>query len=140
MIEQKDKSFKQTPQRLAILECLKGNKSHPSAEDIFHKVKKKFPTMSFATVYNNLEAMKKRGIIHNLTIDSERMRYDPNTSYHHHIICVDCKKIIDVSVNIILHIPEEDKCDFDILGNHIEFYGTCPDCMQSESRTAKIQV
>ena len=128
MDNQKEKSMKQTPQRLAILECLKGNKNHPSAEDIFLKVKKKFPTMSFATVYNNLEAMKKRGSLHSLTIDSERMRYDPNTSYHHHLICVDCKKIIDVSVNIKLNIPEDQRNDFDILGNHIEFYGTCPDC------------
>ncbi len=128
MVLNKDKKFKLTPQRLAILECLKGNKSHPSAENIFQEVKKKFPTMSFATVYNNLEMLRGRGRISSLTIDSERMRYDPDTSYHHHIICTECKRIIDVNVNIKLNIPEDQRNNFEILGNHIEFYGTCQEC------------
>ena len=131
MIRHKEKKFKLTPQRLAILDCLTNNTSHPSAEDIYQRVRKKFPTMSFATVYNNLEALRKRGSIISLTMDSERMRYDPNTSYHHHIICMDCKKIIDVTLNVKLNIPEEHSRDFEILGNHIEFYGTCSECRET---------
>ncbi len=48
----RETGLKLTPQRLAILEYLDGNTSHPSAEDIYISVKEKFPTMSFATVYN----------------------------------------------------------------------------------------
>lgn len=121
-----------TPQRIAILECLNGNKCHPSAEEIYHAVKDKFPTMSFATVYNNLEALLQRGNILSLTIDSKRMRYDPNTSDHHHLICLECRKIVDIHIDVKLHIPDDKTCDFDILGNQIVFYGNCPDCRGQE--------
>ncbi len=53
--------IKLTPQRLAILEYLNGNTDHPSAEDIYRTVSKKYPTMSFATVYNTLGTLKTAG-------------------------------------------------------------------------------
>jgi Fur family peroxide stress response transcriptional regulator len=120
--------FKLTPQRLAVLEFLKGNTSHPSAEDIFRETKKRFPTMSFATVYNILEALKKRGKIKELNIDPERKRYDPNTSHHHHCICTSCNKVLDVQTSFDLTVPDEIKDSFEVSENHIEFYGTCSDC------------
>ncbi|MBI5598388.1 MAG: transcriptional repressor, partial [Deltaproteobacteria bacterium] len=48
----REKGLKLTPQRLAILEYLEGNTSHPTAEDIYRAIKRKHPTVSFATVYN----------------------------------------------------------------------------------------
>lgn len=128
MEKYRELGFKLTPQRLAILEHLEGNTSHPSAEEIFREAKKKFPTMSFATVYNILEALKNRGHIQELTIDPDRRRYDPETSAHHHLICIECKKIVDIKMNFDLTIPEQQRDSFDVLRNHIEFYGRCADC------------
>ena len=96
--------------------------------------------MSFATVYNNLEALKERGRVLHLKFDSERMRYDPNTSEHHHMICDGCKKIIDVNVDFDLRIPEDLKHDFEISRNHIMFHGTCADCRQRGESTSKREV
>src|SRR3970040_1018742 len=59
----KDKGFKLTPQRLAILKFMEGNTSHPAAEDIYRHIKKEYPTVSFATVYNTLEALRDKGEI-----------------------------------------------------------------------------
>jgi Fur family peroxide stress response transcriptional regulator len=56
-----EKGFKRTPQRLAILAYLEGNTSHPSAEEIFHAVGGKDQTLSFATVYNTLNALSRQG-------------------------------------------------------------------------------
>ena len=120
--------IKLTPQRLAILEFLEDNKSHPSAEEIYLEVKQKYPMMSFATVYNTIEALKKKGNLIELTIDPVRRRYDPDTGYHHHLICTRCRKIIDIHAELSVDIPEEDRASFDIEGNHIEFYGICSDC------------
>ncbi|MEN8261867.1 MAG: transcriptional repressor [Nitrospirota bacterium] len=120
--------LKLTPQRLAILEFLDGNTDHPSADNIFREVKKKYPMMSFATVYNTIEALKKKGDLLELTIDPERRRYDPQTKPHHHLICVECKKIVDVHKKFSINVPEEVDDEFDLLGNHIEFYGVCPEC------------
>lgn len=120
--------LKLTPQRLAILEYLDGNKAHPSAEDIYDVVRKKYPMMSFATVYKTLETLKQKGSIQELTIDSERRRYDPDTTQHHHLICVKCKKVLDIHTDLPVHIPDEAKEQFEVTGNHIEFYGICSVC------------
>lgn len=120
--------LKLTPQRLAIFEFLEGNAEHPSAEDIFKAVSKRFPTMSFATVYNTLEALAVKGEVVKLTFDPERMRYDPNTLSHHHLICMSCGKVMDVHGEYTLELSQEQAGDFDILGKHIEFRGLCPKC------------
>ncbi len=128
----RENGFKLTPQRLAIMKCLEGNKNHPSADDIYQDVRKTFPTMSFATVYNNLEALMAKGRISSLSIDPERRRYDPDTSCHHHLICLTCKKMVDVYADFNVRVPDEQKTDFEVLGSHIEFYGTCPECKKEE--------
>ena len=126
-----EKGFKRTPQRLAILAYLEGNTSHPSAEEIFHAVAGKDRTLSFATVYNTLNTLSKAGALRELTIDPSRKRYDPNTGAHNHIICVDCKKVVDVPEEISIDLPKEVAQNFSILGNHVEFYGICPSCRKA---------
>ncbi|MBI3592835.1 MAG: transcriptional repressor, partial [Nitrospirae bacterium] len=81
-----------------------------------------------ATVYNTLETLRKHGELLELTIDSDKKRFDPNTKPHHHLICVKCKRIVDIHDDYRLDIPDADKSGFDIIGNHIEFYGICPKC------------
>jgi len=120
--------FKRTPQRLSILDHLDGNTSHPSADDIYRVVAKKNPSMSFATVYNALNTLVQTGAVRELTIDPDRKRYDPDTSAHHHLICLDCKKVADIPGDIPLEIPRGVAKEYTILGNHIEFYGLCPTC------------
>jgi Fur family transcriptional regulator, peroxide stress response regulator len=124
--------MKQTPQRLAILEFLKGNINHPSAADVFKAVSEKYPTMSFATVYNNMETLKNLGMVRELSIDPDKKRFDPDIESHHHLICVKCKEIIDVHNRFNLDLKETERRDFDIIGNHVEFYGICPACKNKQ--------
>jgi len=128
MEKYRDAGLKLTPQRLAILEFLDGNKEHPSAEDVYKAVSKKFPTMSLATVYNTLMTLKQRGLVKELTMDPLRMRFDPQPTPHHHLICMDCRKIIDIHTRLRVNLPEMEQEGFEIVGNHIEFYGRCPKC------------
>ncbi|MBI5102641.1 MAG: transcriptional repressor [Nitrospirae bacterium] len=124
----KDLGLKLTPQRLAILDCLEGNISHPSAEDIYKEVSAKFPTMSFATVYTTLATLKQKGRVAEITIDPDKKRFDPNTERHHHLICTKCRKVVDI-FDVYDIEPPKGRCgDFEITGNHIEFYGCCPEC------------
>jgi Fur family peroxide stress response transcriptional regulator len=120
--------IKLTPQRIAILDYLEGNLSHPSAEDVYRAVLRKFPTMSFATVYNTLEKLKDCGIVAEMTGDPAKKRFDPNPRPHHHLICTRCRRILDVHAEFRLPVTERERAGFEISGNHIEFYGTCPDC------------
>ncbi|HBA27154.1 MAG TPA: transcriptional repressor [Nitrospinae bacterium] len=126
------RDFKLTPQRLAILKYLDGNTSHPTADDIFTNIKKAYPTVSFATVYNTLQALKEKGEILEVTIDYEKRHYDPNTAPHHHIICTECNKISDVfkDYSDSLMLPNEILKEFKTIGNHIDFYGICKECQK----------
>ena len=124
--------IKLTPQRLAILSFLDGNKTHPSAEDIYKAVIKQFPTMSFATVYNTLEALKNKGNVQELKIDSAKKIYDPDISRHHHLICIKCKSIADIQKDFKISLSEDLTHGFDLLGNSIEFYGICQTCKQHQ--------
>jgi len=129
-IKTKTKRFKLTPQRLAILDYLNGNDAHPSADEIYKALQNKFPTMSFATVYNTLETMKQQGNVAELTIDPHKKRFDPNPRPHHHLICITCKRIVDIPIDYNLPIPDEKKQGYAIVGNHIEFYGICRHCQE----------
>jgi Fur family peroxide stress response transcriptional regulator len=128
----KDIGLKLTPQRLAILGYLEGNTDHPSAEDIYKAVSVQFPTMSFATVYNTLDALRDKGYIIELTVDPSKKRFDPCTNPHHHLICTLCRKVRDINIPFSLDLPEQVKGDFSITGNHIEFYGICPVCQKRQ--------
>jgi Fur family transcriptional regulator, peroxide stress response regulator len=130
MKEHGPKKMKMTPQRAAILEYLDGNTSHPSADDIFVALRLKYPMVSFATVYNTLEYMKKNGMIWELSIDEERRRYDPNTKLHHHLICTKCRKVVDIHKDFDLEVPKEMTQGFTITGKHVEFYGVCWECLE----------
>jgi Fur family peroxide stress response transcriptional regulator len=123
MQKYRDSGLKLTPQRLAILEYLDGNKEHPSAEDVYKAVSKKFPTMSLATVYNTLMTLKQRGLVRELTMDPVKMRFDPQPTPHHHLICMDCRKIIDIHRRFKINLAEMEQEGFEIVGNHIEGKG-----------------
>lgn len=128
-IKNKHRGLKLTPQRLAILDFLDGNSSHPSAEDIFSAIKEKHPTISFATVYNTLDSLKKRGDLLELTIDPSRKHYDPDTRPHHHILCSKCGKIGDIfDKKLKIEIEGKDFAGFIVSSYHINFKGVCIVC------------
>jgi Fur family peroxide stress response transcriptional regulator len=137
MKEYKHIGLKLTPQRLAILEYLKDNREHPSAADIFAAVSEKFPTMSFATVYNTLKALKKKDNVQELAIDGGKKRYDPDTVRHHHLICTECRRIVDIYLEFDLGVPEAEQHGFEITGNHVDFYGVCPECRRGGENGSK---
>ena len=120
--------MKMTPQRMAILEYLEGNRAHPSADEIYSSVKERFPSMSFATVYNTLERLSGDGLLLEVSIDPARKRYDPDTRPHHHVICSGCGQVADIHREFDLHVPKEESEGFSIDSNHVEFYGLCPKC------------
>jgi Fur family peroxide stress response transcriptional regulator len=126
--------IKLTPQRLAIISYLSERKTHPSAEEIYRAVSKEFPTMSFATVYNTIDTLKEKGCLLELTIDPGKKRYESNSTPHHHLICIECRSILDIRKEFRLELTENGRKGFDLLGNHIEFYGICKKCKKRVNR------
>jgi Fur family peroxide stress response transcriptional regulator len=128
MISYRKIGIKLTPQRIAILDYLEGNKDHPSAEEIYRAVSEKFPTMSFATVYNTLSALKNKGSVCELTFDTSRKRYDPDVKPHNHFICTSCRCIKDIHVDLHVNIPESISDDFEVTRTNVGIYGLCSKC------------
>jgi Fur family peroxide stress response transcriptional regulator len=130
----KSTGMKLTTQRIAILQILHNNKSHPTAMDIYKRLKIKQPTVSFTTVYNTLELLTRIGEVRKLTLDFERAHYDPDTSQHHHAMCLKCGAIFDINQPFELPLDKVTSHDFPkITGFHIDFWGYCSKCNQERS-------
>lgn len=127
------KSIKPTYQRLRILEYMNENiKNHPTVEMVYEELLKNIPTISLTTVYNTLNALLEKGLVSAVTITGTEIRYDFNTSSHHHFLCKECGRIMDIDV----------KCPFAngkgkyVCGHRVDevhgyFKGICQDCSKS---------
>jgi Fe2+ or Zn2+ uptake regulation protein len=87
--------LKMTPQRIAIVRLFADDDSHPTAQALFERLGPEFPSMSFATVYNTLDALATTGLSNTLRLGSAA-RFDPNTTPHHHAVCEGCGAVRDV--------------------------------------------
>ena len=122
------KQFRRTPQRLAIIKILERNSSHPSAEEIHEALRKQFPTLSLATVYNTLETLRERGEIVEVSSDTAKKRFDPVVSQHHHLICVRCRKIVDIPEKFSPLLTDKEKMGYQVIRSQVDFHGLCPEC------------
>jgi Fe2+ or Zn2+ uptake regulation protein len=93
----REAELKLTPQRFAVLEYLSRAEGHPTAEQIFAALNRRFPRASRATVYNTLNALRDAGLVHEVYMDEAVARYDANLSAHHHFICRACGRLEDVA-------------------------------------------
>ena len=123
-----------TIQRLAVLESLEKTNKHPTADQILHVVRKKFPTLSRATVYNTLEALTKAGAILRITVDPSVARYDADIGPHAHFRCRVCSTVYDIDVE------DENTLGDCVDGHQIEAvrtyaYGICSSCLAKDAST-----
>jgi len=88
--------LKLTPQRLAIVRELAVDESHPTAQELFERLLPSMPTMSFATVYNTLDALSSAGLCAALALSPGSGRFDPNMEPHHHLVCDRCGSVRDL--------------------------------------------
>ena len=129
------KNIKVTPQRLAIYNVLYNTSSHPSAEKIYESLQTTHPTMSLATVYKTLDALKKANLVQELTTGGDSFRYDANVNSHPHAICLECGKVYDLHTNLFEDVSSQVQkdTDFEILAEKIYFYGRCKSCQDHQT-------
>ena len=88
--------LKLTPQRMAIVRELAADPTHPTAQELFERLQPTLPTLSFATVYNTLDALASAGLCAALALAPGAARFDPNMQPHHHAVCDRCGLVRDV--------------------------------------------
>lgn len=130
----KEKGCKLTPQRRSILDIIVENEGkHLSTEEIYDLVKQKCPEIGLATVYRTMQMFDEVGIVYKHNFDDGRSRYELNHNedhQHHHLICVNCNKVIEVEEDLLEQLENEveKKYDFTITNHNVKFFGYCNKC------------
>lgn len=121
--------YRVTPQRLAIYEALVAEPTHPSAEELYRRVRERYPMISPATVYNTLQLLVRLGLATELGFHGET-RYDGNPRPHANVLCLHCQRIHDVDEELLEQVfaSVRQRSGFLLLGQRHEFVGLCPDC------------
>ncbi len=120
-----------TKQRAVILEILRADKCHHTAEELFELAKEKLATISRATVYNNLHALCEEKIIRRISGDGGPDRYDNAFIPHGHLVCSICGAVSDIDVSGLSELLSES------VGAEIESYelkvrGECKRCLMNK--------
>ena len=127
-----------THQRLAIFGALASSREHPSAEQLHRAVQRKLPTLSLATVYKNLEALKAIGAVSDVNTLHDQGRYEsalPGTGAggaHHHLVCTSCKKVRDLHDAGLDGLHLKDAQGFSVRSVRVQAEGLCPECAAKE--------
>jgi len=97
--------LKLTPQRMLIVQIFADDRSHPTAQDLFERLRPRFPSLSFATVYNTLDSLARAGLAGIVRLPGKRgdaARFDPNSTPHHHAVCDRCGAVLDIPAGTLV--------------------------------------
>lgn len=131
------RGFRLTVPRRAVLEVVRGIKTHPTAEEVHRRVVRRAPRVSLGTVYRNLRMLVDAGLLGELP--GPLARFDANIRDHHHFTCLRCGRIADVEAPVAepqsreLSKRVEARTGLTITHHRIAFFGRCRRC-QSRGR------
>jgi len=128
--ELKNRKVRPSYQRIKVLEYLNKNQCHPTVDQIFKDLKSEIPTLSKSTIYNTLNLFLRSGLIREINIEDNEIRYDIITKNHGHFKCENCGKIFNFSIDFNSFKTEE-LSGFKIIDKNVYFKGICPGCLSN---------
>lgn len=134
--EIKQKGYSLTPQRYEIIKIIAESKSHPSANDVYNKIKSVYPMISLNTVYKNLSMLSELHQIREIKTLQNAVHFDGDITPHGHFICERCGKIDDFEIKDSImngflksNIDNKNEREFPkVNGYSIELHGLCGKC------------
>ena len=120
--------FRKSKQRKIILGALSEMKTHPTAQELFARVRETDPEVGQATVYRNLRILKEQGEIIELSFGSGARRYDRNVARHEHFTCRQCGTIEDIYPDTRSLTGSLHKKGYRVDEMKIEAFGVCRKC------------
>lgn len=125
-------SQKYSRQREAIYDALMGTKEHPSAENIYNKLRPEFPNLSLATVYRNLALFKNDGRVKSVAYVNGVERYDADIREHSHFICESCGAVSDIDGTAVpADMIENLSRAMNAEAHAVTVYGRCSKCLEN---------
>jgi len=136
----KEKDFRLTPQREAILRILlSAEENHMTAEEIYSITRAKNPEIGLATVYRTLDLFENLGIVARLDFCEGGRKYelasDQEKHYHHHLVCLGCADIIEFNEDLLddLEARIATQSNFRITDHSLQFFGYCSKCREPKN-------
>lgn len=129
----KNEGHRITPIRTRILEILGGSGQPISAPDLLESVNSSNEGVNKTTIYRELDFLQSKDLISEVEFGDGKKRYELNDGHHHHLICLNCKKIEDIDLKTDLSEEEkniEKKTGFKIQIHSLEFFGLCKSCQK----------
>ncbi len=121
------RGLRATPQRRAIIEAVRTAGGHVTAESVFDRVRMKLPTISLKTIYETLHSLVVAEEMSELAIGVGPIRYDTTVRPHHHLICLTCKRIEDIDLDIDAGVLDQLQ-GFSVVRTAVIVWGRCNDC------------
>ena len=130
----REKGLRSTIQKRAILEAVLDLDNHPTADQVHEAVTRESPDISRTTVYRALETFARLGLITKACHPGSATRYDRKTDIHHHLICLHCDAVIDISDTGLdrLSIPDTSGFDFEVQDFRVQLRGRCRRCREKK--------
>lgn len=121
---------RRTKQRQLVLEAVQASDDHPTAPQIYQRVRRRYPGIAYATIYNALRWWVGRGELREFTFGDAAARYDRNRDRHDHAICTRCGSLLDVEVRLPKKILDQvrRRTGLKIASHHVQFLGLCARC------------
>ncbi|WP_228197948.1 Fur family transcriptional regulator [Poseidonibacter antarcticus] len=124
----KEYDLKVTPQRVAIVEELYLN-GHMNIDDLYKKLLTKFPSISLATIYKNINAMLEKVFLSEVKIPNTKSVFELVKTEHAHLVCSSCGNIEDITLNVSSVLEEVNSLSkFKIDSTNLVLTGLCSHC------------
>jgi Fur family peroxide stress response transcriptional regulator len=107
--------------------------NHPTADQVYDRIKASQPSISRTTVYRILDTFVQLGLVKKICHPGSTARFDGNTARHHHLLCLQCERIMDLENekdDYEVAWPDVRSSGFEIRDFSIQFRGICADCRQ----------
>lgn len=128
-----------TVQRRVVLETVVKRHDHPTAEQIYERVRERLPDISRTTVYRVLETLCRLGLVRRAHEMGAAARFDGNVRRHHHLICAQCNRIVDLEEDELgtVPLPGGRPHGFEVHDYSVHLTGTCAACRKRRSLQEK---
>ena len=118
-----------------ILELLKQEHTHYTAQEIYTHLKERLPSVNPSTVYRALDRLANAGEVSVSDMGTGAAVYElVGASPHHHLVCQNCNKVITLENELIQPLFDKVAGEFDytLTTNHMILFGLCPKCAEEQ--------